>query len=226
MKKINLLAIMGVALFLVIVAGIFVFVCKDDKPTEECIILGASNRTEVKKYIESNGIEKYSFDTNTCYLGEIEVLGKEAQVEFYFDEKEETKQIVTYYTLFQYVNEKATENEIESVEDNKLYSFTDKDKKKIEESFDEIKEVFGAYMGCELEQYDLLPTHEGVSLEDDAKSFYQGDVIREYSVRDKMGVLWLLRYEASYGNATATLVKIVDDTEYEGFIPVIDMSTK
>lgn len=226
MKKINLLAVMGVALLLVALAGILIFIRRDNSNAEENAILQFVNKSEVQEYIKSNDIEKYSFDTNTCYLGEIEVLGKEAQVELFFDEKEETKQIVTYYTLFQYVNEKATENEIESVEDNELYSFTDKDKKKIEELFDEIKEMFGEYIGCELEQYDLLPTHEGVSLDDDDKSFYQGNVIREYSVRDRGGVLWLLRYEASYGNATATLIKLVDDSEYEGFIPTIDISNK
>lgn len=121
---------MGVALLLVVVGGILIFVRKDDSKAEESNILQAVSKSEVKEYIESNNIEKFSFDTNECYLGDVDVLGNEAQVEFFFDEKDETKQIVTYYTLFQYVNDKATENEIESVEDNSLYDFTDKDRKK------------------------------------------------------------------------------------------------
>lgn len=226
MKKINILAIMGIALLLVVVVGILIFVRKDDSKAEESNILQAVSKSEVKQYIESNDIEKFSFDTNACYLGDVEVLGNGAQVEFFFDEKDETKQIVTYYTLFQYVNDKATEDEIESVEDNSLYDFTDKDKKKITELFDDVKKSFEEYVGCEIEQYDLIPTHEGVSTEDNDENFYQGNVVREYSVRDKAGILWLLRYEASYGSAEATLIKIVDDAEYEGFIPIVDMYNK
>lgn len=226
MKKINLLAIMGVALLLVVIAGVLILVRRDDSNEDADKILQLVSKSEVKEYIELHDIEKFSFDTSGCYLGDVEVLGNEAQIEFYFNEKDDVKQIVTYYTLFQYVNDKAVEDEIESVEDSSLYNFTDKDKKKVEDAFNAVKEAFGKYIECELEQYDLIPTHEGASTEDENEDFYQGNVIREYSVRDRGGVLWLLRYEASYGNATATLVKLVDDSEYEGFIPTIDMSNK
>lgn len=224
MKKVNILAVIGIILILIVLA--IVFITFGNGKNEKNSILSAKNKAEVNEYIKSNKIELYGFESNHCYIDQINLLNSDSNMKIFFNENDETDQIVVDYTLFEYVNENISEEDIESTENETAYVLTNKDKEKIQKSFEKIKSAFEEYIGCEIKQYDLIPTYEGASTEDNDENFYSGNVIREYSVRDKAGALWLLRYEAANGGASATLMKIIDETEYEGFIPIVDMYNK
>jgi len=223
MKKINFLAIIAAVLVVIIIAVtlFFVFGNRTEKDNSG-EILNCSTVADVKEYIEQNKIESYSFDTDYCYIGNISVLGSNSDVEFLF-KNEATIQISVLYPLFQCIDENASEKELESF-DVMSYEFTQNDKKDITNAFDKVKKGVENKLGCTLEKYDLIPTQNGLEIEDNEDKFYQGLFVREYSVRDRSGTLWLLRFEASYGLAQATLIKVVDDSGYEGFIPAIDMT--
>lgn len=222
MKKINLLAIIAIVLVAIIVAVTLFFVIGSHNNNDTDDILSCSTTASVKEYIEQNKIEIYSFETDYCHISDVPVLGSEATVEFFFN-GESTSQIKAYYTLFQCIDENASEEELESF-DVMSYEFTQNDKKEITDAFDKVKKGVEKKLGCTLEKYDLIPTQNGLEIEDNEDKFYQGLFVREYSVRDSSGMLWLLRFEASYGMAQATLIKVVDDSGYEGFIPAIDMT--
>lgn len=226
MKKINLLAVIGIVFLVFIVAGFMIWVSKDGKKTEENQVFLLDNKSDVEAYVDANSLQRYSFDIDECYLGDLQVLGHDAEVECYFDESNNISQLVVHYLLFQYTSSDETGTEDEESEDTSIYDFTDEDKKKIDESFQSIKKLLEKYLDCKLETYDVVPTYQEANTEDSDENFYQGNVIREYSIRDRAGILWLLRYEASYGSATATLEKVIDDSEYAGFIPAIDMFGK
>lgn len=217
MKKVNLLAIIAVILVAIIAATVVFIAVKDNK--DDTNILNFSTIDEVKNYAEDNNIEKYSFDNEYGCLREVEVLGSTADVEFYFS-KGTTSQIVAKYIVFQHEYEYSEDESVEIP----LYKFTEKDKKEISEDFKVIKTAFEEKIGCTLEQFDALPTQEGITLDNSDEQFYQGLFIKEYSVRDKSGVLWLLRFEASNDFAVARLEKIIDDSSFDGFIPHIDLS--
>ncbi len=223
MKSINLLAIIAIVLVVVIIAVTLCFIIgKNGEKNDEIDVLNCSDLKEVKEFIEENEIEAYSFDTDYCHMSNVSVLNSEATVEIFF-KNEATSQFKVYYTLFQCVDENASQEELENF-DIMSYSFSQEDKDEINIAFDRVKKSFENKLGCILEQYDLIPTQEGVEVEDNDEKFYQGLLIKEYSVRDSWGTIWLLRLEASYGMARATLIKVVDDSGYEGFIPSVDMT--
>lgn len=224
MKKVNLLSIIAIVLFFSIGVALFFVLGNKGNKSDVNDVLDCSTLSEVKEYIEQNKVESYSFDTDICRMSNVSVLGCDASLDFYF-ENESTDQIKVYYTLFQCIDENASEEELESF-DVMSYNFTQRDKEEIVKAFNNVKSSFERKIGCTLEQYDLVPAHEGVAIEDDDDKFYQGLLVKEYSVRDTSGILWLLRFEASYGMARATLIKVVDDSGYEGFIPKIDMTKK
>ena len=220
-KRVNLIAIFSIILIFVIVA-VSLFIILGNKTSDNNEILNCSTITEVKEYIENNDIASYGFDSNYCHISDVSVMDLIADVEFLFKD-EATAQITVFYDLFQKIDEDASQEELESF-DVMTYKFTENDKKEIVNSFNKVKQNAENKFGCKFEKYDLIPTQEGLEIDNDENKFYEGLFVREYSVRDSYGMLWLLRFEASYGMARATLIKVVDDSGYEGFIPIVDMT--
>lgn len=120
----------------------------------------------------------------------------------------------------------SNQNEEEQLSSAYQHEFTQAEKEKINADFNAIKQKLAERLGTNLEEYDILPSFEGAVLEDTEEQFYQETHIREYSVRDKAGTLWLLRYEVCGGIVQASLTKLLDETGYEGFIPVVDLTKK
>lgn len=220
MKRVNIIATFAVFILIVAAAITLFFVFNNNNGDYD--LLECKNISDVKEYIEDAKVESYNFEKDSAYLSNVDVLEYNADVEFHFY-NEATAQIVSYFTLFQCVDENASEEELQNF-DVMSYEFTDKDKEQINSNFNKIKGKFQEKIGCTFEHYDLIPTQEVLEIEDDESKFYKGLYVREYSVRDSYGVLWLLRLEASYGMSRATLYKVVDDSGYEGFISAIDMT--
>lgn len=226
MKKI--LVILGciVLIISIAVASYFLFfVPKDEaQPQKQDDMLALSTKDEIEEYIDKNRINIYGLEEDVFYLLGVEVLGQGADVEFYFNENNVNEINVTYYLFFPGLNEEHYD-ETEIVEnEGTIYQFTQEDKDDITNKFNTIKDNFEQYVGAYFEMYDLIPTHTVESLEDTDESFYNGDFIKEYSVRDASGVLWIMQYEASVGTSTVNIKKIIDETDYEGFIPIIDLT--
>ena len=228
MKKINFLAII-IAVLVVIVVGVTIFlVFGSNKDSENNIIYAGTNVDEIKSFIEDNNIKNYYFDKDSVFLYDVEIFGDDADVEIICS-NDMIKTMTMNYTLFlpydedEKIDVDDTENDVADTEIT-YYEFTEKDKENIEKSFNKIKDELGKELGCSLEQYDIIPTQTGVELQDNADMFFKGLFVKEYSVMDKFGVLWFLRYEASYGVATATIVKVVNDESYKGIIPALDLT--
>lgn len=223
MKKVNLLAIIAIVLAAAAAVAVWFF-CFGNRGEEdtETALLNCSTVFDVEEYISAHGIETYELSTDFCAVNGVSLFGADAEVEFAI-ENEAVSRIRVKYTLFQDAFEELGETDLETY-DITQYRFSQEDKEYIEKAFNDLKERFEQYVGGTLEQYDLLPAQEGVSTEENEELFYQGLQIKEYSVRDRNGVLWLLRYQAAYGMAHATLMKIVDDFDYEGFIPGVDLT--
>ena len=228
MKSVNIFAIVSVILVLIILAVTLFFVLgnrNDKKPVDDTTdIFDCLTIDDLKDYIKDNKIKTYYFETDSCYIESMLVLGVDAVVEFSF-QNNYTSQIKATYQIFECVDENAEEDNLKQI-DVKSYQFTKKDKETIQEGFNKVKSGLEEKLGCKLEKYSLIPTREGLKIDDSEEEFYDGSFVREYSVRDKDGKLWILRFEASYGYSRATLIKLINDSEYDGFVPTVDITTK
>lgn len=212
--------IISAIVVVVLIVGVCVFVFQPDVPEEEKTfdILGVATKAELVEGCTGNGIA-YSVEDNTAYVGNVQLFGKEADVEFYMTD-DVVDEISVYYALFLPDWDEETDTEISE------YQFTAQDQADIQSAFDVIKAGFEQYIGCSFQAYDAIPIKSAEDMEKNEEQFYSGAFLKEYSVRDRNGVLWLLRYEASYGSASAVLYKQVDETGFEGFIPAIDLTKK
>ncbi len=196
--------------------------CKEEAKTPEKISLGIlepTDRSAVKAYLEEKKLiaeQDYCITAENCSIYGYELLGDQANVEITFD-GDRVLQMQAYFELFLH----------EFPEDTTPfgYSFTEEDQEQISKEINNLLEQLGQYLNCELTEYDLVPIIEPHSeISDPEKAFYEGMILREYSVRDRNGILWLLRYDAFNGMATATLYKIVDESGYENFLPIVDLT--
>lgn len=192
------------AVLILIAVGVFFVLDKEPANTD---IFACTTKTAVEDYLKNNKAEQYAMDDGQCRIQNLEVLDREAKVTVLFN-AESASRTSAVWTL----------------SDEIAHEFTQAEKEKIGASFDAIKEKLEKKLGTQLEQYDLLPSFEGVVLEDTEEQFYQGAHIREYSIRDEMGALWLFRYEVCGGIAQVSLTRLFDETGYEGFIPAVDMT--
>ena len=221
MKKV----IIGIlALALVALVCVIIFGPKHEETNKNADILALSNRTELEKYISENSIKSYSFDADIAYIRGIDLFGGTADIEFLMTE-ESFDEISVGYMLFQPSTE-VYENDVDVPDEVPVYQFTDKDKEDINKAFDVVKSGFEAYIGCAFEDYDLVPTADFENLEKNEANFFSGKFIKEYSVRDCNGVLWIMQFEASYGSSTVIIHKLINETGFEGFIPGIDLTKK
>lgn len=222
MKKVNLLAI--IAIILVVVVAVVLLFCFGNRSESDNKgdLLKCSTVSDVEDYIRRNEIKRYELNDDACAIDGISVFGANSIVEISFQDKAVSR-INVDYTLFQDSFEGLSEEERESF-DITQYQFSQENKERIDKAFNEIKISFEQYVDGSVDHYDLIPTQEGVSIEENEDLFYQGLLIKEYSLRDRNNVLWLLRYQAAYGMAHATLIKIVDETGYEGFVPIVDLT--
>jgi len=251
MKSVNILAIAAVVLALIITAVILIAVfANPNEVRNEVGLLQCSTMTAVKEYAQRNELA-YSDSVEGLTVGGVPLFGTDSTVNFTLQNEAVTK-INVEYVLFQLEPEIAPEDvpeptakevpadlpedisedelseilyeEIEETNPVMQYVFSKEDKEAITKAFDKVKAGFEQYVDCAIAQYDVVPLQDGAAAEDDEEKFYQGLFLKEYSVRDRNNVLWILRFHAAYGQATATLSKIVDDSEYEGFIPVVDLT--
>ncbi len=223
MKKAYIVAIVVIVLGIVITAVSMSFEFNDSEEIEDKNeLLKCLTVTEVKQFIDNHKVANYVLNDDDCFINDISVLGSECVSNFIFD-GEAVSQIKVEYTLFQDAFEGLSDEEMENY-DFSQYKFSEEHKKLISDAFHNIKTEFESFVGCTISQYDVIPTQVGVSYEDSDDRFYQGHLVREYSVRDRNGVLWLLRYKAAYGTAHATLIKVVDDSGYDGFMPIVDLT--
>ena len=220
-KKIIIIIGILVAILLAIVCFI-VFGIKggSDKNLD---IFSVSNKEELQEYVSNNKIESYGFDEDVAYIRDIKIFDKTADIEFLMTD-DVVDEIDVYFTLFQIGMDEEYENDTDVSDDTVEYQFTDKDKEQINKSFEIIKTSFGDYLGCSFEKYDVIPIENSESLENNEENFYAGKFLKEYSVRDKDGVLWIMRFEASYGSATMVIYKLVDESGFDNFIPSIDLT--
>lgn len=218
MRKRKIITVILVAILAVLIA-VIILQSKNNKNNED--IFSVSSKTDLQEYISNNKIETYSFDKDIAYVGEIKLLGEESDIELYMTD-DIVNQIYAHYLLFQ--NEIDEEQEDDA--DAQIYQFTEQDKENINKTFNTIKGNFEKYIGCTFDGYDVVPVASSDNTIDNEDNFYEGMFIKEYSVRDKNGVLWLMRFEASYGSASTSIYKILDESGYEGFIPRIDLTQK
>lgn len=212
MKK-KILLIVALAILIIAIATTIVVVL-NNKKDDTTSLLDFSTKSEVESLIEAEKIEGAFVTENYTSIETYEILNTTAKVEIIYSEDESFYSFRLLFDLFTY----------EFTDGEQEYKFTSKDKEKIEKQFNEIKTAFGEYLGCELQQYDVVPARELEKLEDTDEAFYKGDIVREYSVRDVNGTLWILVYEASNGTASATIEKVLDEGKYMDFIPSIDLT--
>ncbi len=222
MKKVNLLAIAAIILLIIIAVVLLFCFGSHDERDNKVDLLKCSTVSDVEDCIKHSEVEAYELTDDYCMIYGISLFGADSQVEYTFS-GEAVSRINIDFTIFQDSFEGLSEEELESF-DITQYQFAPEDKEIIQKAFDDVKTAFEQYVGCSIDHYDLIPAQIGTQIEDNEDLFYRGLLIREYSVRDRNNVLWLLRYQASYGMAHATLIKIVDDSGFEGFVPVIDMT--
>ena len=252
MKSVNILAIAAVVLAVVIAIVVLLVVFANPNETRnEVALLQCSTMTAVKEYAQRNELS-YGDSVDGVIVENVPLFGTDSVVNFTFQD-EAVSRINVEYVLFQLEPGIAPEDvpeatakelpadlpedisedelfeimyeEIEETNSVMQYVFTKEDREEIAKAFDAVKAGFEEYVGCgEITQYDVVPLGEGATAEDDEEKFYQGLFLKEYSVRDRNNVLWILRFHAAYGQSTAILSKIVDDSEYEGFIPVVDLT--
>lgn len=222
MKKFLIISVTAI-LIIAGVISVIRFVPKTQDGIKESIdILCVSNESEIKQYIEEENVSIYSFDGDVAYIVGVDVFGTDADIELYMSEKM-IEEINICSFLFMAGADQIAEDD-SMVEDNSdVYQFTEEDKKSIEEKFSHIKENFEDYIGCTFTTYDIVPTRDSVP-EDTDENFYNGDFIKEFSVRDANGILWIMRYEASYGSSSVIISKIINESGFEGFIPSIDLT--
>lgn len=223
MKKVNIIAIIAIILVALITVAALLFVFNDKEEKDDGSgLLKCTTKAAVEKYIEENEVPNYSIKDSYATIPSISIFNAAAAAEITFT-GETVSQIKIDYTVFQDKFENMSEEELENF-DIMQYQFSQENKEQIEKAFNSIKEGFEKYIAGTLDQFDLVPTHTDIPNEGEDALFYKGLIIKECSVRDRKGMLWLLRYEASYGRAHATLIKVVDESAYEGFIPTVDLT--
>ena len=222
MKKVNLLAVIAVALVLVACVVAFMFFL-NNKPKEEdnVALLKYASVEEIENYIRDNEINNFFLSETNCLLENVDVLGKVTNVEYTLSQGSVLVANANY-VLFQYADENVSDEELDSL-DLLEYTFTDKDIKEINQRYDELLALFEGTVNCEFEQFDAIPVYDN-NFEKSDKDFYKGLFIKQYSVRDENGVLWFVSFEARYGSAYATISRVNDESNYEGYIPIIDMT--
>jgi hypothetical protein len=222
MKNMKRIAAAFLLMAIVLLCG-----CKENAEVPEKVSLGImeiTDRAELEAYLEEKQLVEdrdYTITPELCNLYGQNLLDSMADIEIAF----EGERILWINARFDVFLHEFSEDEMidESVTE---YSFTEAEKEQITKSFDALREQLECYYGCQLSKYDLVPILDlgGSSITDPEKAFYDGLVLREYSVRDSNGILWLLRCDAFNGIASAVLYKIVDEYGYENFIPIVDMT--
>lgn len=221
MKKKIIISVTAIVLIVAVVASIVLFGDSDKSSGSE--VFSVHTEEDIKKFVKNNNIKSYGFDEDTAYINEIELFDGTAAVEFYMTDGNITE-IYADFILFE--NFAEHEDDSDEIEEVAVEELSDSDKKHIEKNFEEIKTAFSEYMGCTFESYDVLATYGKENVEDTDENFYSGNFIKEYSVRDKYGVLWIMRYGAVPEYASVSICKLVDETGYEGFIPAVDLTKK
>ena len=206
--------------------------CKEETKLPEKISLGileASNRSAVEAYLEENQLteeQDYFITEEICNVFAQELLNSTANIDISFFNGE-ILQMTANFDLFcrEFDEEEIAEGDVIE-EETPEYSFTQKEKDKIAEQFGSLLKYLEQYWGCQLSEYDLIPLADlgGAEISDPEEAFYEGKVLKEYSVRDRNGILWLLRFDAFDGMSYATLYKIVNENGYEEFVPVVDLT--
>lgn len=214
MKKINLFAVVGIVLA-VILAVVLVFSFAGKKEEQTALnVFKLDTVSQVEEYAKEHELTYYADFDGVVSLSSSLVLGKEAEIDFYYSDDSVYKSEAEI-TLFEAEGE-----------DIASYTLTEKDKANIEKSITELTVSFGEKLGCIFEQYSVVNNFEGVTYDNDTDAFFDSLITREYSVRDAGGTLWLLRASAFNNHACAVLTCITDETGYEGFIPSIDLSAE
>lgn len=224
MKKKSAIIIGILILALVALVCVIVFGPKPEETNKKVDILALSNRSDLEKYVSENSIMSYSFDDNIAYVRDVELFGAAADIEFLMTEEIFDK-ISVGYVLFQ-PSAEVYENDTDVPDEVPIYQFNDEDKEDINKAFNIVKAEFEGYIGCSFEDYDIVPTADSENLEKNEENFFAGKYIKEYSVRDGNGILWIMQFEASYGSSSVVIHKLVNETGYEGFIPGIDLTKK
>ena len=249
MKKITIIVIVVLLSIILTLTSIFVIVPvlksqsdengeEDSNLNQDNSILNCMNKDDVEKYISQQSYGEHSFyygEDGYYYFSNEPVLNSDAEIEIFLYDN----QIETLVAMIEVFYAEASSNDYVDENDENIggiseinpqeYIFDDDEKGQIEQTFNSIKKSFECFFNCgEFKTCDYVPAHipeggEKVS-EDNDENFYRGFVIREYSLRDSDGILWLLRFEASNGSASASILKIIDETGYEGFLPIIDMT--
>lgn len=222
MKNMKRIAAAFLLMAMVLLCG-----CKGKTEAPEKVSLGImeiTDRAELEAYLEEKQLVEdrdYTITSELCNLYDQDLLGSAVDLEIAF----EGERILWMNARFDVFWHDFSDEEMEDGGVTE-YSFTEAEKAQITKSFDALREQLERYYGCQLSEYDLVPIVDfgGTSITDSDKAFYDGIVLREYSVRDSNGTLWLLRCDAFNGIASALLCKIVDEYGYENFIPIVDMT--
>lgn len=230
MKKVKVIVIIACIVILALI-GVLLLTSnkepeKETQPeTKTFDILSCASKAKVTEFIEGNQVEDYTMDDQYCTLYNLTVFEKASDVEVLF-QKDAVSQMIVSWELYDPIAEQISNGEIteEQQGTQSPYPYTKAQRESSSSMFQTLKKNFEERFGVELQQCDRIPAYEGASLEDTDEVFFQGSHIREYSVRDQDGILWLLRFEICGGIAQACLLKLVDETGYEGFIPMIDLT--
>lgn len=222
MNKVKLIAII-VCVIVVVSIGFFLITSGRDSANSD--LLSCNTKVAVTEFIEGNKVENYTMDEQHCSFDNLAVLGKESIVEVLFS-NDAVSRISVSWELYDPIKASISNGQFseDQLESEYIYEYTQTERGNIHAIFNSLKQELEERVAVELEQYDLIPSYDGASLEDTDEEFFQGSHIREYSVRDTSGTLWLLRFEICGGIAQASLFKLVDETGYEGFIPVVDLT--
>ena len=222
MNKVKLIAIIT-SVVLVVIAGVLLLTL--GRNSVEYDLLSCNTKGMLEDYIDGNKITNYVLDEQHCSFNSLSIFGRESSAEVLFD-NDAIEQISVSWELYDPIKILVANGEITEEQANTEYvhKYTQEEIESLNLSFASLKKEMENRFGIILEHYDLIPTYDGASLEDNAEHFLNGSYIREYSVRDKSGVLWFLRFEICGGIGHASLIKLIDETGYEGFIPILDMT--
>lgn len=222
MKKVKVVAII---LCVVIVGIVGVLWLTLGNNAGKIDILNCNNRGMVTEFIKDNKLSNYTFDAQHGSFSGLPVLNKEANVEILF-ENDAIEQISVVWEIYNPIKVLVANGQLskEPQETEYVHKYTKEEIDTVNLSFASLKEKLEDRFGVTLEQYDLSPAYDGASLEDNDEEFFKGSHIREYSVRDEAGTLWILRFEICGGLGQAGLLKLVDENGYEGFIPAVDLT--
>lgn len=192
----------GVAVLILIVGLIAQQLPEPLPPTDVWMCQTAD---DVERYVQSYSAQDITRVAGSIYLDAAPLWDTTARVEWRLDE-DAVAHIAAICTLPSAAKESYTESEIQTMT----------------QAFQTIKTKWETMLGCTVTRCDAIPTQEDVTDTVTDAAFLNGAYIREYSVRDSSGVLWLLRWAATPQSATVTVHKIIDMTGYEYFKPGVD----